>query len=285
MKRQIITIDEDKCTGCALCIPGCPEGAIQILEGKARLISDLFCDGLGACLGHCPEGAISIEEREAQDYSERLVMENIVKQGMPVVKAHLEHLKDHGQTDYLNQAVAYLKEIGLPVPLETKPAMAHGGHGGGSACGCPGSAAKDFAPPAQESATDTGTRPSQLTHWPVQGHLISPQAPYFKGADILLSADCVAYALGDFHKDYLKGKKLVIACPKLDDGLDVYIEKIAALIDHAKINTLTVIIMQVPCCGGLLQIAKEGVAKSTRKIPLKCIVVGIQGEILRDEWV
>jgi ferredoxin len=279
MIRQIIRIDQDKCTGCNECVPGCPEGAIQIIDGKARLISDLFCDGLGACLGHCPEAAITIEEREAEPYDEVRVMENIVKHGENTVAAHLEHLHSHGETKYYQQAIDYLRSQNMNIPL--KPG-AHQGHGA-SPCGCPGSTEQAFN--TEDSGSEAGTRQSQLRHWPIQGHLISPMAPYYQGADVLLSADCVAFSFGEFHRDYLKGKSLVIACPKLDDRLESYAEKITALIDQAKINTLTVIIMEVPCCGGLVQIAKEGAGKAGRKIPIKMIVVGIKGNIVRDEWV
>jgi len=283
MKRNIIKIDDDKCTGCGLCIPNCPEGAIQLIDGKARLISDLFCDGLGACLGHCPEGAITIEEREAEAYDEPRVMENIIKAGPNTIKAHLKHLRDHGQKEFLDQAVEVLKRKGLPNPLESAcPPVAHHGHGGG---GCPGSRAMSFEKKTTEAPVEQGARPSQLTHWPVQLHLISPHAPHFQGADLLLAADCTAFSLGDFHKDYLKGKTLAIACPKLDDGQETYLEKLKALIDDAKINTLTVMIMQVPCCSGLLRLAQAAASQAARKIPIKCIVVGIQGAILKEEWV
>lgn len=282
MNRKIITIDQDKCTGCGDCIPNCPEGAIQMIDGKARLVSDLMCDGLGACLGHCPVGAITIEEREAEPYDERKVMENIVRQGANTIKAHLEHLRDHQQNDYLAEAVRVLDEKGLPNPLkEVTPAgaAAHA-HGGG----CPGARQMGFAAPAA-GGDEVGQRPSQLTHWPVQLHLLSPQAPHYRGSDLLLAADCTAFALGDFHRDYLKGKTLAIACPKLDEGQEVYIEKIRALIDEAKINTLTVMIMQVPCCGGLLRLAQTAAAEAKRKVPVKCIVVSLQGSILKEEWV
>ena len=136
------------------------------------------------------------------------------------------------------------------------------------------------------SATDDGTkRPSHLTHWPIQLHLMSPMAPHYQGSDVLLAADCTAFTLGDFHRGYLQGKKLAIACPKLDEGLDVYREKIKALIDEAKINTLTVMIMQVPCCGGLLAVAQQGAGDAERKIPVKCVVVGLEGDILQEDWV
>ena len=136
-----------------------------------------------------------------------------------------------------------------------------------------------------EGEADAGKRPSRLAHWPVQLHLVSPSAPQYEGADVLLSADCVAYSLGDFHKDYLKGKALAIACPKLDDGQEVYLEKIKALIDEARINTLTVMIMEVPCCSGLLNLAKKAAAEASRNVPIKCLVVGLQGDIKREEWV
>ncbi len=151
--------------------------------------------------------------------------------------------------------------------------------------GCPGSKTIDFSANANQEGNDAGKRPSQLRQWPIQFHLVSPQAPYFQGRDILLAADCTAFSLGDFHKDFLKGKSLAIACPKLDSDQDVYIEKIKSLIDDAKINTLSVMIMQVPCCFGLAQIAKEGAEKASRKIPVKQIVVGLEGNILSEEWI
>jgi len=265
VKRKIIKIDEEKCNGCARCIPNCPEGALQIIDGKARLISDLFCDGLGACIGHCPEGAIEIEERETEPYNEARVMENIIKAGPNTIKAHLKHLKEHGEEEYYNQAVSILKEKKIKVP-EVDHQHGHSG-------GCPGAKVIDFS------------KSSGLRQWPIQLRLISSLASYFRGADVILAADCVAYALGDFHKDYLKGKSLAIACPKLDDDKEIYIEKITSLVDDAKINTLTVMIMQVPCCSGLLQIAKAAAAAGKRKIPIKAIVVSLKGDILSEEWV
>lgn len=275
-KRAIIKIDENKCNGCGLCIPNCPEGALRIIDGKARLISDLFCDGLGACLGHCPVGAIEVEEREAEPYDERQVMENIIKAGPNTIKAHLEHLWDHGEKEYFDQAVEVLKKNKIEVPKMANQQF-------DVPCGCPGAAVRDFG--KDEDQVQEGIRPSQLRQWPVQLHLVPPGAPYFQGADVLLAADCVAFSLGDFHKDYLKGKALAIACPKLDEGQESYVEKLIALIDQAKINTLTVMIMEVPCCGGLLQIAKAALEKAKRKIPIKKIVVSIQGEIKQEDWV
>jgi ferredoxin len=282
VKRNIITIDEDKCTGCGLCIPNCHEGALKIIDGKARLVSDLFCDGLGACIGHCPEGAISIEKREAKPYDERKVMENIIKAGPNTIKAHLEHLRDHNEEGYFTEAIKTLKEKGVAVPQEFA--------GSGKSCvtskhhPCPGAATMDFQKTTEEEVSSS-EQPSQLRQWPIQLHLVSPIAPYYEGADVMLAADCVAYALGGFHAKYLKGKSLAIACPKLDERQDVYAEKIKSWLEDAKINTLTVIIMQVPCCMGLLHLAKKALEESKRKVPIKCVVVGLQGEILKEEWV
>lgn len=279
-KRKIIKIDKEKCTGCGLCIPNCPEGAIQIIDGKAQILSDIFCDGLGACIGHCPEGAIEIEEREAEPYDEKKVMKNIVKQGINTVIAHLNHLKDHGETAYLQEALDYLKEHNIDVDFDTTPQ---------TPCkipqACPGSKTMDFSDEKKPQTDEEGSRASQLRQWPVQLHLVTPFASFFQGKDVVLAADCVAYALGDFHKDYLKDKSLAIACPKLDSNQDIYLSKIVSMIDEAKINTLTVMTMQVPCCGGLLYLVEEALSKASRKIPVKHIVVGIKGEILRDEWI
>jgi NAD-dependent dihydropyrimidine dehydrogenase PreA subunit len=278
MKRKIIIINEQKCTGCGVCIPNCPEGAIQIIDDKARLVSDFMCDGLGACLGHCPEGAISIEEREAEEYDERKVMANIVKAGSNTIRAHLYHLKEHDQLEFYNQALQYLNDNSIDIPKQEGYIMQ------ASHVGCPGSQSMAFKENAVESSSEC-TRPSTLSHWPIQMHLISPQAPHYKESDMVLAADCVAFSMGDFHKDLLKGKTLAIACPKLDDNQETYEEKIKGLIDIAKINTLIVIIMQVPCCSGLLQLAKRAASKSTRKIPIKAIIISLQGKVLTEEWV
>lgn len=287
MKRKIIKIDEKKCNGCGLCIPNCPEGALQVIDGKARLISDIFCDGLGACIGHCPQGAIKVVERDAEKYNEKKVMENIVKQGKNTIKAHLEHLKDHGEENYLKEALEVLKKKKIANPLKDLELSQIEQEKHFS--GCPGSRMMNFNAESNEKESDNGKlngkRPSQLRQWPVQLHLVSPMAPYFAGKDVLLAADCTAYALGDFHKDYLKGKSLVIACPKLDSEQEVYAEKLAAMIKDAKINTLTVLIMEVPCCGGLLQIAQEAREASGKIIPIKAVTVGIQGNIVCEEWV
>lgn len=275
MKRKIIHIDPDTCNGCGLCMPNCPEGAIQMIDGKARLVSDLLCDGLGACLGHCPEGAITITEREAEPYDEAHVMAQIIPQGENTIRAHLNHLKEHGEVDYYRQALQVLSAKHIAIKEETT--MPH-------PSGCPGSRQMTLTQEVKLGES-LGQRPSQLSHWPIQLHLISPGASHFRGSDLLLAADCTAFSLGDFHKDYLAGRTLIIACPKLDEGQEVYLEKIKALIDQAQINTLTVLIMQVPCCGGLLRLAQTAAGQCTRKVPIKVIVVGLKGEILREEWL
>lgn len=155
-----------------------------------------------------------------------------------------------------------------------------------SMCGCPGSQTMDFRKKSEGGDAGEGVAvKSQLAQWPIQMHLINPEAPYFQGADVLLTADCVAYALGNYHNQYLKGKSIAIACPKLDEGQEEYVEKIKSWIDDAKINTLTVLIMQVPCCRGLLELAKTAAAGATRKVPIKYAVVSLQGEILEESWV
>lgn len=275
MEREIINIDEQKCTGCGLCVPGCPEGALQIIDGKARLVSDLFCDGLGACIGACPEGAITVERREAEPYDEAKVMKNIIAAGANTIRAHLSHLQAHGQVEFFNQALAILKEQHIDISLQ-------GDDSRHEHVGCPGSRSLSLAKAAVKSSSSQ-RQPSQLSHWPIQMHLISPAAAHYRRADVLLAADCVAFSLGDFHSTYLNGKTLAIACPKLDEGQKIYSAKLKALIEDAHINTLTVMMMQVPCCGGLLQLAQSALSQATRKIPIKAIVVSLEGEILREE--
>jgi len=279
MVRDIIEINEDLCNGCGNCVPGCHEGALQIIDGKARLISDLMCDGLGACVGHCPTGAMKVIQREAEAYDEARVMkENIIPAGTNTIIAHLRHLDDHNETEYLTTAIETLKAEGVEVPdykqEEDIPVFQ----------GCPGSRQRNLKPvetPAAEGAPES----SQLQQWPVQMHLISPGAGYFKNSDMLLAADCTAFAGGGFHSRFLKGKKLAIACPKLDNGQESYVEKLIGLIDQAQINTLSVLIMEVPCCGGLLAMAQTAQAMAKRKIPLKKMVMSIEGELISEEWV
>ena len=289
-KRKIISIDESLCNGCGACVAGCHEGALQLIDGKARIVSELYCDGLGACIGECSAGAITIEEREAMPYDERAVMARIVPQGEETVKAHLEHLQKHGETAYVRQALDYLKESGImmnflpsgPEDRETSSGMEKP-----LPCGCPGSMSRSFVAPAKVSGTTHGEvqLPSQLSQWPVQLHLLNPQAGHFQGADVVLAADCTAYAYGDFHRRFLRNRTLAIACPKLDCNKESYVAKLVGMIDSAGINTLTVVIMEGPCCGGLVRIARMAAEQASRKVPLKKVVVGVQGEIVEETWL
>jgi ferredoxin len=295
MKRSIINIDEEKCNGCGECIPNCHEGALQLIDGKARLISDLFCDGLGACIGHCPEGAITMEEREAEPYNETLVMEQMVKQGKNTVLAHLRHLKDHGAEEYLRVAIAYIKENNIDLDItkdesaEPHAAVHHemmAAKTTGCGGGCPGAMPVSFDIDLQEvetsgNVTDITEARSELRQWPVQMHLLNPQAPYLQNADLVLAADCAAFSMGNFHSRFLKGKVLAIACPKLDSNQESYLKKLVAMIKDAKLNTLTVVRMEVPCCGGLTRLAQIAVQQAGRKMPIKQAVINIRGEVLK----
>jgi Fe-S-cluster-containing hydrogenase component 2 len=238
MKREIVKIDEEKCNGCGFCVPACAEGAIRIVDGKARLIADNLCDGLGACLGDCPLDAITIEQREADEFDEEAVEEH------------------------------------LSAKLEKPAPAAHSSHHGG----CPSARlmtfGKEESSPAKE---EIGNRQSQLRQWPVQMHLVPPSAPFLKDADLLLAADCVPFAYADFHRDFLRDKALLIGCPKLDDG-QAYLNKLTAILENNDIKSLTVMHMEVPCCSGLIAIARQAVAASGKGVPLETVRIGIQGE-------
>ncbi len=254
MLRDIIKIDEEKCNGCGLCIPGCPEGALQIIDGKARLVSDMMCDGLGACIGQCPEGAIEIQRRDAEPYDEIKTISLIAQQGKNTVIAHIKHLKDHGELELLKQAVNWLKnnkhvmsfdlaevrhEVHAYSPCSKTNEKDHGNkvnirsiHGEG----CPGSAViglRSTSSGNSKMKPETASHESQLRQWPVQLHLLDPAASYFEKANVLLAADCVAFTVADFHENYLKGKTLAIACPKLDTNQEVYLHKLISMINDS----------------------------------------------------
>ncbi|MCF6357905.1 MAG: 4Fe-4S ferredoxin [Draconibacterium sp.] len=294
MIREIVKIDEDLCDGCGDCIPNCVEGALQIIDGKARLISELMCDGLGACLGHCPQDAITIEKREAEDYDEVAVISQMISSGKATVFAHLKHLQEHGENEYLQQALTYIRANRESMPFEISEVheLLHSenkeaivGSGGCATGGCPGSASVAFDASGFKMATPIEQVPSALTHWPIQMHLINPAASYFNSADLLIAADCAGFSYGNFHEDFIKGRKMVIACPKLDQGQDVYIQKLVLLINEAKVNTITVVIMEVPCCGGLSQMVGVATQMASRKVPVKEVIISTRGEVLREEWV
>lgn len=258
MLREIVHIDEEKCNGCGLCVPACAEGAIQLINGKATLIAENLCDGIGACLGHCPQGAIVIEKRAADEFDEAAVAMHLQAASVP--------------SSACGCSSAAVKSF-------SPPRHGHGhGHGGGHGGGCPSAALRNFAPKSEGSADLAGERPSELRQWPVQMHLVPPNAPFLKGADLLLAADCAPFAYADFHRDLLKGKALLIGCPKLDDG-QAYLEKLTAMLRQNEIKSLTVVHMEVPCCSGLIQIAKRAIAESGKEVPLMMIRIGIQGDM------
>jgi len=237
-KRKIVRIDEEKCNGCGLCIPNCAEGALQIVEGKARLVTDKFCDGLGACLGHCPQDAITVIEREAEEFDEK------------AVEHHLHHNKEAEKTK-----VEHLF------------------------AGCPSSRAMQFKPSKSPATTATG---SELSQWPVQLKLVPVNAPYFQGADLLVVADCVPLAYANFHHDFLKGKAVVVGCPKLDD-VQLYREKLTEIFKTNSIKSITIPFMEVPCCFGLVKAIEDALKASGKTIPLKKVKIGIRGDILSEE--
>ena len=275
MKRKIIEIDEQTCTGCGQCIPECPEGALRIIDGKARLLGDLFCDGLGACIGHCPEGAIRIEEREAGEYDERRVMENVVKGGTNVIRAHLEHLKSHGDENHLKEALDFLRERRIDIPRDDQsPAAGESRH-----FACPGAQVREFGKKGSNSQEQriASSGGSRLRQWPIQIKLVPPTAPFLKNADLLIAADCVPFAYAGFHDELLKGRVLLVGCPKFDD-VDFYREKITQILKSHEIKSVTVARMEVPCCYGLVRIAQEALRASGKAIPFREVELSIQGE-------
>jgi ferredoxin len=299
MERQVIRILEEQCDGCGLCARGCPEGALQVIDGKARLVSEVHCDGLGACLGECPRGAIRLETREARPYDEVQVLDRILPQGEATLKAHLRHLRDHGQTTFLAQARARLEALGLPFPaLENRGgcpgAASRDLAAGRKPAACPGAAPRALAP-AREPVPGPGAAPrlladageppsarSHLSQWPIQLHLVSPSNPVFQGAQVLLAADCTVAALPGFHQEWLPGRRLLMACPKLDQDQETYREKLTAFMDEARIASLTVLIMEVPCCSGLLRLAQAAAARAARPVPIRAVVVGVDGQVRRE---
>lgn len=250
--REVIEIDEELCDGCGDCVTACAEGALAVIDGKARLVSDVYCDGFGACLGDCPQGAISIIRREAEDFDEEAVQ---------------RHLSNDGGG---GEAAA----PGASLPLAG---------GQAAAPSCPGAQTRTWnAAPAPEASPSTPTE-SHLRQWPIQLHLVPPTAPFFHDAEVLLAADCVAFAVGDFHQRFLNGHGLAIACPKLDSHQEIYLQKITSMIDDSEIRGLEVMVMEVPCCSGLVRLVQQAAAQAQRSIPVRYRVVGVQGDILAEQ--
>ncbi|HAI21252.1 MAG TPA: 4Fe-4S ferredoxin [Clostridiales bacterium UBA8153] len=235
MKRAVVVIDEDKCNGCGACIPSCAEGALQIVDGKAKLIADRYCDGLGACLGECPEGAISIQEREADAFDQAAVATHLASSSRLHAPAHPGC---PGQT----------------TQVLTRPVGLHGQH------------------PA-------GQLQSELAQWPIQLALVSPRAPYFDGANLLVAADCVPFAFPDLHRQYLRDRALVVACPKLDDTSH-YAAKLVEIVKANRVRSVTVLHMEVPCCFGLAQIVNA--ATSGTGVTVRDVVIGIDGTVKEE---
>ena len=258
IKRKIVEIDRDKCDGCGLCTTACAEGALALdAENKAVLVREIFCDGLGACLDVCPTGALKVVEREGDEYDARAAFKHVLTTRGAAAAAHVHGAgSGHG----------------------------HGGHSHGDTPRPLIAAAPAAGPgisPASRMPVERAGSPavSRLSQWPIQLHLISPLAPYFEGSDLLVAADCTAFALGGFHDELLKGKKLVIACPKLDET-EGYVEKLAELIKRNELKSLTVAIMTVPCCSGLERIVRMAVERSGVALEVKKVVVGIDGKIV-----
>lgn len=276
MRRQIITIDEELCNGCGKCIPGCPEGALRIVEGKARLVSDRLCDGLGACIGECPMGAIHIEEREAVLYDEEAVMGNIVHQGDSAIQAHLRHLSDHRENEYRRQALEYLRERGYGARLQIDSAGEH--QAINAAGGCPGSRPIELARaepiPAARNEIESA---SELRQWPIQLQLINPHSPYFKNADLLIAADCVPFSFADFHRNLLKGRRLVVFCPKLDKTIDLYVGKLAEIFKLHDIASVSITHMEVPCCFGVEGIVRAVMEKADMSLAIREYTISMGG--------
>jgi ferredoxin len=265
-KRQIIEIDRGRCDGCGLCTTACAEGALALdAENKAVLVREIYCDGLGACLDVCPTGALKVVERESEGYDARAAFDHVLKTRGAAAAANV-----HGVRDVCDNQVGWADRVDR---------VAAHGHAHAAHSGCPGSLARDIARGPEASGRPPVAVPSSLTQWPIQLHLVSPAAPYFKGSDLLVAADCTAFALGGFHGELLEGKKLVIACPKLDETQG-YVEKLAELIRDNELASLTVAIMTVPCCSGLERIVRLAVELSGVPIEVNKVVVGIDGRVV-----
>lgn len=246
IKRKIIEIDENLCNGCGQCVPSCAEGALEIVDGKARMLAEKYCDGLGACLGHCPTGALRIIERVAEDFDEEAVEELLASKG-----------EAHG-----------------------KPSLAP------ASGGCPSARLQSFAAPTpcqaanQPASFATAPATSALSHWPVKIRLVPPSAPFLKNADLLVAADCTSVAFAGFHRDLLAGRVVLAGCPKFDET-ESYIEKFAEIFRTANLKSVTNVIMEVPCCGAMRNILREAMNRSGKALEVEEVVISTRGEILQ----
>jgi ferredoxin len=253
-KRKIIEIDRDKCDGCGICTEACAEGALVLdEENKAVLAREIYCDGMGACLDVCPTDALKIVERDSEEYDPQATYKHVLK-----TRGEEAAEQVHGIQNQDGHA----------------PFSAH--------AGCPGSMAREITKTASSENPKAVSSESELSQWPIQLHLVSPYAPYFNESDLLIAADCTAFSLGSFHQELLKGKKLIIACPKLDDT-STYVEKIAEILKNNTVYSLTVAIMVVPCCSGLSHIVEQAVELSGTNIRIKKIVIGIDGKVIQEK--
>jgi len=301
--RKVIEINEDLCDGCGLCVPSCAAGAIQIINGKARLVAEKYCDGLGACLGECPQGALKVTEREAEDFDYRAVEEYLnfqsQAQGQPQSQAQSQ-LQSQGQGQLQSQGQSQLQSQGQS-QLPSQPQSQTQSHvqnqieeeppGPTLACGCPSTRMESFkqAKSCQEAnrpvehattGTDTGTdTESGLSHWPVQIKLVPSSAPFLKGADLLVLADCTAVTYPDLHRDFLPGKAVLMGCPKFDN-VEEHIQKLSSIFKTADIRRITVLMMEVPCCSGLFAIVEKGLSDAGKQVPIEKIIITTRGKVL-----
>ncbi|MBN2227153.1 MAG: 4Fe-4S binding protein [candidate division Zixibacteria bacterium] len=245
--RKVIRIDENKCDGCGLCVPACAEGAIQIIDGKAKLVSETYCDGLGACLGECPQGAITIDERDAENFDPE------------AVKAHLASQENKPKLQQFTPAFRC----------------------NSASFGCPGQQARSLQPTESDRALESSRRPSQLRNWPVQLHLVPTNAPYFSNARLLIAADCVPFALAGFHENLLAGRVLIIGCPKLDDN-QTYLQKLITIFRDNAIKSVELAYMEVPCCLGMVRLVQTALKQADTNIPLYLTKIGIGGDLLES---
>jgi NAD-dependent dihydropyrimidine dehydrogenase PreA subunit len=239
--RKIIEIDEELCNGCGNCVPSCAEGALEIVDGKARVIADIYCDGLGACLGECPTGALTIQERQADEFDEHAVEERLAQ-----------------------------SQPGTPPAKQVLPMSG----------GCPGQRLQSFgAAPAPRASVPGQAEESALSHWPIQIMLVPPTAPFLKGADLLVLADCVPVAFPTLHRDFLQGKRVMMGCPKLDN-VDAYVDKFAQIARVSGVRSITTVVMEVPCCAALPRIVRQGLERAGARIPMEEVVISVRGKIL-----